>query len=204
MLAGSMAALLAPVLAQAQTPQMPQTPAEIGQPIAELYAALEKIMRAGKTTSFRQRLDTLAPAIDKVFDLETILRVSVGLSWPTIDEATRVALATAFRRFTIATYVANFDGFDGERFEVSPDPKASGADWIVMSRIIFPSGDPARMDYLMRRGAAGWRIVDVLLDGTISRVAVQRSDFRGLLARGNAGALVESLNRKTVDLSGGA
>ena len=29
--------------------------------------------------------------------------------------------------------------------------------------------------------ADAWKAVDVLLDGTISRVAVQRSDFRSLL-----------------------
>ncbi len=34
--------------------------------------------------------------------------------------------------------------------------------------------------------AGGWRIVDVLLDGSISRVAVQRSDFRSLLGNGGA------------------
>jgi phospholipid transport system substrate-binding protein len=46
-------------------------------------------------------------------------------------------------------------------------------------------------------------VIDVLLDGTISRVAVQRSDFRGLLADGDASALVASLEQKIADLSGG-
>jgi hypothetical protein len=33
---------------------------------------------------------------------------------------------------------------------------------------------------------------------------VQRSDFRRLVSRGGAQALIESLNQKTNDLSGGA
>ncbi len=45
--------------------------------------------------------------------------------------------------------------------------------------------------------------MDVLLDGSISRVAVQRSDFRSLL-EGGPSALVDSLRRKVADLSGGA
>jgi phospholipid transport system substrate-binding protein len=56
----------------------------------------------------------------------------------------------------------------------------------------------------MRDGGSGWRAVDVLADGSISRVAVQRSDFRRLLAQGGAQALVASLRSKSADLSDGA
>ena len=46
--------------------------------------------------------------------------------------------------------------------------------------------------------------MDVLLDGSISRVAVQRSDFRKILANGDTDALIASLRRKIADLSDGA
>ena len=61
-----------------------------------------------------------------------------------------------------------------------------------------------RLDYVMRDGNGTWRAVDVLLEGSISRVAVQRSDFRHILANGDADALIASLQRKIADLSGGA
>ena len=38
-------------------------------------------MRTGHTTPFPQRFDALAPVVDQVFDLETVLKVSVGLRW---------------------------------------------------------------------------------------------------------------------------
>jgi phospholipid transport system substrate-binding protein len=179
-----------------------QEPAAILQPIRNLYVALEGLMRKGQSVPFPQRFDMLAPVIDQTYDLDAVLRVSVGSRWSTLDEAARQALAVAFRRFTIATYVANFDSYDGERFEVMPNPRSSGSDEIVASRIIPNKGDPIRLDYVMRHDN-GWRIVDVLLDGTISRVAVQRSDFRNLLTQGDAEALISSLQRKTADLSGG-
>ena len=177
--------------------------ADIRQPISDLYKGLEAGMRAGRSTPFGKRFDALAAVIDRVYDLETVLSVSVGLRWQSMPEATRRQLADVFRRFTIASYVANFDSFDGEKFEIQPTPRPSGKDQIVDSRIIPGSGDPVRMNYIMRRSEAGWRIVDVLLDGTISRVAVQRSDFRALLAKGDAEALIASLQRKVADLSGG-
>ena len=55
----------------------------------------------------------------------------------------------------------------------------------------------------MRRGGAGWRVVDIYLNGTISQVAVQRSDFRSLLGQGDAGPLIASLQRKVAELSRG-
>jgi phospholipid transport system substrate-binding protein len=61
-----------------------------------------------------------------------------------------------------------------------------------------------RLDYVMRGEGGRWRAVDVLFEGSISRVAVQRADFRKALASGDADALIASLHRKIADLSDGA
>lgn len=174
------------------------------QGIAELYAALQAAMRMPGNTAFQGRFDRLAPVIDHVLDLDTILRTSVGLRWESLDEPSRKTLFTVFRAFTIASYAANFDKDAGEKFEISPQTRPSGADLIVQSKLIAASGEPIRLDYLMRSGPGGWRVVDVLLDGSISRVAVQRSDFRALLAMGTATPLIESLKKKVAELSNGA
>ena len=172
-------------------------------PLRALYGALEATMRAGHSTPFPQRFDALAPVVDQAFDLETVLKVSVGLRWDAMDPDARVRLLTAFRRFTVATYVANFDKYDGERFQILPGARDFGTDRIVGTEIV--SGDQSmRLDYVMRDGNGSWRAVDVLLQGSISRVAVQRSDFRKILASGDADALIVSLRRKIADLSDGA
>ena len=160
-------------------------------------------MRMGPATPFQQRFDRLAPVIDRAFDLETILHTSVGLRWNSLDEAARKTLFTVFRTFTIASYTANFDKDAGEKFEVLPQTRPAEGDLIVQSKLIASNGEPIRINYLMRNGGMGWRIVDVLLDGSISRVAVQRSDFRALLASGDPGPLIDSLKRKVAELSGG-
>jgi phospholipid transport system substrate-binding protein len=63
------------------------------------------------------------------------------------------------------------------------------------------AGD-VKLSYVMRRTPSGWKAVDVLADGAISRVAVQRSDFRALLAKGGGQALVASLQQKVDELAG--
>jgi phospholipid transport system substrate-binding protein len=177
--------------------------AAIRKPIVDLYAALEALMRTGPATPFPARFRTLAPVIDRVYDLTTVLRVSVGLRWPNFSDATRTELTDAFRAFTIASFVANFDKWEGEKFEVLPDTRMAGNDQVVQTRIVAETGEPIRLDYVMQPSDGGWRVTDVLLDGTISRVAVQRSDFRALLAHGNADELIASLRRKVKNLSGG-
>ena len=59
-----------------------------------------------------------------------------------------------------------------------------------MGTEIVTGGDRLRLDYVMRDGNGVWRAVDVLLEGSISRVAVQRSDFRRILSSGGSEALL--------------
>jgi phospholipid transport system substrate-binding protein len=172
-------------------------------PIQKLVDALVEIMKLGPTTPFQQRHDILAPVIDQTFDLAAILEESVGPSWPTLPAAQQATLSNAFQRYTVASYVNSFDDFNGQRFEISPETRAVGNEQVVETKVIPKRGDPHELDYVMRQDPTGWRVVDVLADGSISRVAVQRSDFRRLLTRGGPEALAASLRTKSASLSEG-
>lgn len=180
------------------------TAADPAEPVTQLHQALIALMRAGRETPFPQRFRQIASTIDRTFDLETILRVSIGSRWEQLNQTIQGALEAAFRGFTIATYVANFDRYEGERFETLAPFRSSGRDRIVQTQLFQASGIPVRLDYVTRLEGSTWRIVDVLMNGTISRVALQRSDFRALLARGDAEALIASLQQKISDLSDGS
>lgn len=171
-------------------------------PIKALDQGLLRAMQAGKSAPFAQRYNALLPVVERAFDLPAILRASVGPRWASIAPAEQQQLLDVFRKFTVCSYVANFSEYGGERIEVVPGNRAIDADQIVQTQI-GGSGDTTPIDYVMRRGANGWRAVDVLLNGSISQVAVNRSDWRALLASG-AGGLIASLQRKVSDLSGGA
>ena len=174
-------------------------------PIERLNSVLLQVMKDGPHTSFQQRFDTLAPVIDQTFDLPAILQESVGLNWENMSEDQKAMLEQAFQRYTVASYVNSFDSYDGQRFEISPDSRSAGnGEQVVETKIIPRTGADHQLDYVMRQSGATWKVVDVLADGSISRVAVQRSDFRHLLARGGPQALAESLRSKSVNLSAGA
>ncbi|MEJ0015336.1 MAG: ABC transporter substrate-binding protein [Acetobacteraceae bacterium] len=174
-------------------------------PIRDLCDSLLGVMRAGHSAPFAQRFSMLAPAVERAFDLSAILQLSVGPAWAGLPADQQASLLTAFRRYTIANYVNSFDNFNGQRFDILPDTKGlPNGEQVAQTRIVSSSGESHALDYVMRQGAGTWKAVDVLADGSISRVAVQRSDFRRLVSRGGAQALIESLNQKTNDLSGGS
>lgn len=196
----ALAALLLPCLGRVAAAADPEASA----PIAALNRGLLAGMHAGKATPFAKRFATLSPLVEGALDIPGILQASVGPRWSSLPPAQQSQLLDVFRRFTIASYVANFDSFGGEKLEILPETRNVGADQVVASQIAPASGAPTRIDYVMHRTPAGWRAIDVLLNGSISRVAVQRSDFRSLLGSGDAAPLIQSLQRKTADLSGGA
>jgi phospholipid transport system substrate-binding protein len=172
--------------------------ADVAAPIAALNDALGTLMKLGAKAPFPQRFQILAPVIDRAFDLTTILANSVGARWAALGDDQRAAVTTAFRRFTIATYVANYVHNDGEKFEITPPLRQQGDDQVVRTQVVPATGAPIRIDYVMRNP---WKVVDILLDGTISRVAVQRSDFRALLNQGGIETLITSLHRRVAELS---
>ena len=177
-----------------------------GSPSAQIDQfdnALLAAMKAGNTP-FEARYRALEPAVAQAFDLDAVLAASIGLSWATMPDAQKAQLAAAFRRYTVSSYVSNFNSYDGQSFQILPSVRSVGDDEVVVqTRMLRANDTPLKLDYVMRRGPAGWRAVDVLTDGSISRVAVQRSDFRQLLASGGVPALAAGLSRKVANLSGG-
>ncbi len=176
--------------------------AEASGPAAPVSLLCDQLTRIERSSgSFAQRAQVLAPAIDRAFNLPVVLQNSLGLRYRTLPDAQKTQLLDQFRQFTVARYVSNFARGGTDRFEVSPAPTASPVpgEQIVHTRIVAGggTGSGTAVDYVMRQGAAGWQVVDVLLGGNISQVAVQRADFGSSLSSGDATPLIDSLRKKT-------
>jgi phospholipid transport system substrate-binding protein len=181
-----------------------ETTADANNLVVQFNDALLSAMKAGASTSFDARYHALEPVVARVFNLDSVLAASIGLSWAAMPDAQKAELATAFRRYTVSSYVSNFNSYNGQSFQILPSVRAVATDEVVVqTRLLRPTDLPLKLDYVMRHGPAGWQAVDVLTDGSISRVAVQRSDFRQLLASGGVPSLTAGLTRKVATLSGG-
>ena len=170
-----------------------QTPDPAVQQVQTFYNVLLDSMKHAKELGIKGRYDKLKPAIEQTFDLPDMVRVAVGPGWDTMPAADQQALLVAFERMTIANYAGNFSGYDGEKFVVDPVATARGTDRVVQSKLIAKA-QPVPFGYRMRQTGGSWKIVDIYLNGYISQLAVQRSDFALTLAAGAAAGLVKKLN----------
>jgi len=171
-------------------------------PMQRLNNALLAAMKWGGSTGFDKRYRALEPVIDRVFDLGAVQEASIELSWVPMLNAQKIESAT---RYTVSSCVSNFDSYDGQKFEVLPTVRRVGNGGVIaQTQLVRTDRSPVKLDYVMRQGRTGRHVVDVLTDSSISRVAVARSNFPALLARGGEPALAAGLKGEAVILSGRA
>lgn len=192
------AAVLLPAAAMAAPPE--------AAPVQALNAALIASMKAGSAgESFQSRAAALAPVVNSSYDMAEVEKNSVGFLWSTIPMTQQQQVAAAFETFTVASYVSEFSKYSGETITLLPAEKTLGADKIVETEIVPADGSaPTRLDYVVADGPDGWQITDVLLNGTISQVAIHSSDFSSLVTSGDATQLIAALEKKTATLASGA
>jgi phospholipid transport system substrate-binding protein len=191
-------------LASALWTAQPATASDLTAPIEQLDAGLLQVMKAGKAAPFRQRYDVLTPLVSRAIDLDGILQGGIGGGWAALSPTDQTALKAAFQHYSIATYVAHFDEFAGEHFELYAP--AAGSEPVVKVKIVpgKPGDDTHVVAYLMHQTAGAWKAIDVTADSTVSQVVAQQEEIRSLAARSGTAGLLARLQQKTAELSDGA
>lgn len=164
--------------------------------VRNFYQVLLTTMKDARTLGESGRYATLAPVVNSLFDVSSMARLAVGSAWDSMRATQQSQITTAFARYVAATYADRFNDYSGEQLQVTGDePYAGGV--IVETRIVRASHEPVTINYMMHQHHGVWQISDVYLDGTISQLATQRSEFHSILARGGVGGLISALARKT-------
>jgi phospholipid transport system substrate-binding protein len=161
--------------------------------IQTFYDALLAGLKQAKDLGVQGRFEKLAPVVERIFDLPTMTRVACGPSWAKLPADKQAALVAAFRRMTIANYASQFTEYAGQQFVVDPKASPHHADLIVHSKLIPAHGAPVTINYRMRGSGIDWKVVDVYLDGTISQLAVRRSEFTAILHSAGPDKLLATL-----------
>lgn len=170
------------------------------EPVERLHAALLAAMKDGPQLGFDGRARQLEPVIEQVYDLPAMTRIAVGSQASKLTPEQMQRVVDAFTRYTVNTYARQFASWDGERFQTGTPRPAHGGGTLVPTHLVPATGEPVLLTYLVRdSGAGGWRIGDVLLDGTISQLAVRRAEFQGVLRAKGADALVEMLDDRAAE-----
>ena len=193
---GALAMLLIAAIFTVSAAAGPATNPQDG--VRGFYDVLLITMKDGRTLGQSGRYTRLGPVVAQLFDVPLMARFAVGSSWANLNDAQQRQVSEAFAHYITATYADRFDSYSGEQLEVTGQ-QPYGAEVIVETKIIKSKGDTVSLNYRMRQNAGSWQIADVYLDGTISQLATQRSEFHSVLQRDGVDGLIIALNRK-VDL----
>lgn len=171
-------------------------PSESGSAVVErLQRALIEMMRNSGELGYTGRRDQIAPVIEASFDLPFMARKSAGRHWKSLTDMEREQLLSAFRRLSVAIYAARFNSYAGERFEVLAEELAAHDTKLVRTQLVTNTRR-VKLDYRLHDSEGQWRIFDVVLDGSVSELALQRSQYSSLIQRRGFDGLLDALEGK--------
>jgi len=166
------------------------------QVVEKLHAALIGVMKDAETLGYDGRYERLAPVLNETYDTAFMAEKSVGRHWKQATPAEQVSLVDTFSRFMIANYAGRFDGYSGQSFQtVGEEPSAQGT-VLVRTRLVEPQGEGVQLNYRLRAENGSWKIIDVYLNGTVSELALRRSEYASLIKREGWNAVIAALDQR--------
>lgn len=171
--------------------------------IEGLHEALLGVMQNADTLGYEGRTERLTPVIPEYFDVAFMAQKSVGRHWKKATEADRTRFVETFQRFMVANYAGQFDGFSGQQFVTRGEEPARKETMLVKSVLVNPDDDDVELNYRMRQVDGTWKIIDVYLDGTVSELALRRSEFSGIVKREDFDALIAAIDARVAALAKG-
>jgi phospholipid transport system substrate-binding protein len=209
---GIRSATLAPAYAEEPTgklnaavpvSQLPVTQPPAPSPkemIEAFHAGLLEIMKHAEQLGIQGRIDQLTPLMLRTFDLEFMASKTIGRHWRKLSDPERARWVETFKQFTCANYAGRFTGFTGEEFITIGAEDAASGTRVVLTKIVIPNEDDVQLNYRLIKRNGVWRVIDVFLNGTVSELALRRSEYSSTLKREGFASLVQSVEDKIVDL----
>lgn len=173
------------------------------QVVEKVHAGMIEVMQSAATTPFEGRAGRLTPILEQAFDIDFMARKSLGRSFDGLSADDQKRWIEAFHRFFVANYAGRFTGYSGQKFETLGEEAAAQDTVLVRTRLIDPGAENVDLAYRLRESGGTWRIIDVYLKGTVSELALRRSDFTAILDRQGFPALLSSIDAKVADLRAG-
>jgi len=130
-----------------------------------------------------QRVDAFRQLFSEGFDVRSIGQFVAGRAWTRATEPQKVAYLQAFEEVTILTWALRFDQYKGEKLSIER-VREDGRAVLLESLILRPNKDPIRVDWRVEKGKDGYKILDIVAEGTSLAIA-QRADYTAVIQQNN-------------------
>ncbi len=171
--------------------------------VERLHDALIDVMKNADDLGYEGRFDRLEPVVLETFDTDFMAEKSVGRHWKKLGQADRERLLATFQNFLVANYAGRFDGWSGQSFETLGEEPGLRETVMVNTRLLDPGNESVLINYRLRLHEGSWQIIDIHLKGTVSELALRRSEYSSLIKRDGFDALMDALDERIASLAAG-
>lgn len=148
--------------------------------VSRLNAALVEVMKGADHLGYQGRYDILAPVMAATHDFEAVAKIAVGRHWKSLSEEQRTALVARLVQFSVASYAAQFDAYDGEEFVFQSEQAARGERVTVQYSLKARDEPEHKFVYTLQQVDGAWRIVNTVVDG-FSNLASMKAQYEQVL-----------------------
>lgn len=130
----------------------------------------------------------LADEVASYFDFAYMARAAAGGLYRQMDDEQRQKLEARLKEMFLAAMAQHLAAYDQQEIDFLP-PRRSGqrGDEVTLPVAVRgPQGYPSELDFRLYRGQDGWKVFDVVANGS-SALVYYRDYFRNALRRGGQG-----------------
>lgn len=156
--------------------------------------------------STAERTARFATAMDKYCDIPAVARFCLGRYRARFDDATYAEYSKEFRNFLLAAYQGQLDRFRGEKVSLIGSTVRKPGDVVVNTRVSQKRAgkEDLPVNWRVRKGADGWRIIDLSALGVWLAIEQQASFANALdQANGDPKALIAYVKKSAAELRAG-
>lgn len=156
-----------------------------------------EIVRKDKNivTDQRRMFELVDTCVVPHFDFTRMTRLAVGRPWRDASAEQKTALTAEFRNLLVRTYTVTFSNYVEPKINLKSVRALDENEATVLTEIIISDGRAVAVNYEMRKGDAGWKVFDVVVEG-ISLVTSYRNSFADQIGRDGIDGLIRSLAEK--------
>ncbi len=183
----------------------PAAPAEEAANVAGARSAVQEtvdevmgILRDAALSQDDKKERVEAIAFDR-FDFYAISRLVLARNWKKFSAEQRDAFQDAFRQHLSVTYRDTLDSFADETITIEGARIEPRGD-VTVHTLVRGGSDTTRVDYRMRQRDAGWKGIDVIVEG-VSLVQNFRAQAQEIVSSEGPDALIQQLRDKNAPKS---
>lgn len=153
----------------------------------------DKAIQAGNPARIAELVES---RILPLFDFDRMTQTAVARNWRLATPGQQTALTTEFKALLVRTYSTTLSNYRDQVIEFKPLRAAAGDTEVTVKSQIKQSGmPPLTIDYDMALTAAGWKVIDIKIEG-VSLITAYRDSFAGKVREGGLDGLIKSLADK--------